>query len=157
MSATATSWLGAGLLLLASIYVGAGFSLVFFQLAGADTITADNYDERMNDQVKRATAWFTIQSILMVVGGVVLTVAEWDEGGYRYGPLVYTIMTVTATLFFLIINPINKRMRKKPDPAEFKRLLGRWITLNTIRLGVWFAEWVAMAAWFAALAIDARG
>lgn len=157
MSATATAWLGAGLLLMASIYVGAGFSLVFFQLAGRDSITAENYDERMNDQVKRATAWFTIQSILMLVGGVVLTIAEWDQGGYRWGPLVYTVLTVTATLFFLFINPINKKMRKKPEPAEFKRLLGVWINLNTIRLGVWFAEWAAMAVWFVALAIDARG
>ena len=157
MSAAATAWLGAGLLLMASIYVGAGFSLVFFQLAGADTITADNYDERMNNQVKRATAWFTIQSLMMLVGGIVLTVAEWDQGGYRWGPLVYTVMTVIATLFFLFINPINKKMRTKPAPAEFKRLLGVWITLNTIRLGVWFAEWVALAAWFVALARQARG
>ena len=48
-------------------------------------------------QVRRATLTFTFQSILMVVGGVVLTVAEWDEGGYRYGPLVYTVATVVAT------------------------------------------------------------
>lgn len=156
MSPTVSAWLGAGLLLMASIYVGAGFSLVFFQLAGASSITAENYDERMNDQVKRATAWFTIQSILMVVGGVVLTVSEWDEGGYRYGPLVYTVTTVIATLFFLFIDPINKQMRKKPEPAEFRRLLNVWIRLNTIRLGIWFAEWVAITAWFAALAIDAR-
>lgn len=156
MSATATAWVGAALLLFASIYVGAGFSLVFFQLAGRDSITAENYDERMNDQVKRATAWFTIQSILMLVGGVVLTVAEWDQGGYRWAPLVYTVLTVTATLFFLFINPINKKMRGKTEPAEFKRLLGVWISLNTIRLGVWFGEWVAITAWFVALAIDAR-
>lgn len=157
MSPSATAWLGAALLLMASIYVGAGFSLVFFQFPGAGSITSASYDERMGAQVRRATLSFTFQSILMVVGGVVLTVAEWDQGGYRYGPLVYTVMTLIATSFFLPIYPINQKMKKDPDAAEFSRLLRIWIRLNAIRFGIWCAEWVAMAAWFAALAIDARG
>lgn len=156
MSATATAWLGAGLLLMASIYVGAGFSLVFFQFPGAGSITAANYDERMGAQVRRATRTFTFQSLLMVVGGIVLTVAEWDQGRYRYGPLVYTVMTVIATSFFLAIYPVNQRMKKGGDPEEFHRLLRLWIRLNTIRFGIWFAEWLAMASWFVGLATRAR-
>jgi hypothetical protein len=156
MSAAATAWLGAALLLMASIYVGAGFSLVFFQFPGAGSITAASYDERMGAQVRRATLTFTFQSLLMVVGGVVLTVAEWDQGRYRYGPLAYTVLTVIATSFFLPIYPINQRMRKEPGPDEFRRLLGVWMRLNTVRLGIWFGEWVAMASWFVGLATRAR-
>ncbi len=156
MSPSATAWLAAALLLMATIYVGAGFSLVFFQFPGAGSITAASYDERMGAQVRRATLTFTFQSILMFVGGIVLTVAEWDQGGYRYAPLAYTVLTVIATAFFLPIYPVNQKMKKGVDAAEFSRLLRLWIRLNTIRFGVWIAEWVAMASWFVALAIKAR-
>ena len=156
MSPTATAWLAAALLLMATIYVGAGFSLVFFQFPGAGSITAANYDERMGAQVRRATLTFTFQSILMLVGGIVLTVAEWDQGGYRYAPLAYTVLTVIATCFFLPIYPVNQRMKKSDDPAQFSRDLRLWIRLNTVRFGIWFGEWVAMAAWFVGLATMAR-
>ena len=71
----------------------------------------------------------------MFVGGIVLTVAEWDQGGYRWAPLVYTVATVVATTFTVVqILPVNKALYADvPDEATFRSLLRRWISLNNIR------------------------
>lgn len=158
MSAAATAWLAAGLLLMASIYLGAGFSLVVFQFPGAGSITPSTFPERMGDPIKRATLTFTIQSTLMLVGGVVLAVAEWDEGGYRYAPLAYVVATLAATAWtVLAIFSVNQRLRKADvDPAEFRRLLTVWMRLNVVRFLFWVAEWLAMAVWFVGSVTRAR-
>lgn len=159
MSAAATAWLGFALLLFATLYFGLGWGLVLFQFPGAlDATKPGGFSERFGRPVRTAVAFFTVWSVLMVVGGVILTVAEWDEGNYRWGPLVYTVATVVATTFTVVlIVPVNKALYADvPDPGQFRSLLGRWIRLNIVRTVIWTVEWLAMAFWFVALAIKAR-
>jgi hypothetical protein len=159
MSPTPTAWLGGGLLLLASIYLGVGFSLVAFQFPGAlGSMNAGNFVERMYAPIKRATVTFTVQTLLMLVGGIVLTVAEWDQGGYRFGPLGYVAATVAATAWtVLVIFPVNERLKATDDdPAEFRRLLVVWMRLHFVRFVFWVAEWFAIAVWLVALAARGR-
>ena len=155
MSGAATAWLGGALLLFASIYLGVGFTQVVLQFPGAvEKTPAASFPERFGDPVRRAVAYFAVQSVLMVVGSAALTAAEWDQGGYRYGPLVYLVATVVATTFTVVfILPVNRALyREVPDEAEFKRLLTRWVRLNVVRAGMWVVEWAAIALWFVALA-----
>ena len=159
VSAAATAWVGGALLLFASLYFGLGWGLVLFQFPGAlESTKPGGFSERFGRPVRTAVAFFTVWSLLMVVGGVILTIAEWDQGGYRWGPFVYTIATVVATTFtVLLILPVNRVLYQEvPEPARFRALLSRWITLNIIRTVIWTVEWIAIALWFVALAIKAR-
>lgn len=159
MSAAATAWTGGALLLFASIYLGVGFTQVVMLFPGAlETTKAADFSERFAAPVRRAVAYFAVQSTLMVAGSVALTVAEWDQGGYRWGPLVYLAMTVGATAFTVVfILPVNRALYEEiTDEREFTRLLTRWVQLNVVRAGMWTIEWFAIALWFVALASKAQ-
>ena len=120
MSAGPTAWLGGALLLFASLYFGLGWGLVLFQFPGALQATRPGgFAERFGRPVRTAVTFFSVWSVLMVVGGIVLTVAEWDQGGYRWGPLVYTVATVVATTFTVVlILPVNRALYADvPDEA----------------------------------------
>jgi hypothetical protein len=155
MSAATTAWLGGALVLFASIYMGSGYSLVVLQFPGAlKSVNAGNFDDRLGGPIRRATITWTVMVILMVAGGIVLTVHEWDHGGYRYGPLVYVVATVVATAWtLLIIFPVNQRLRDADDdPAEFTRALSLWMKLSVVRFAFWVTEWLAITIWLVALA-----
>jgi hypothetical protein len=159
VNATATAWVGGALLLFASLYFGLGWGLVLFQFPGAMQSTRPGgFSERFGRPVRTAVTFFSVWSLLMVVGGIVLTIAEWDQGGYKWGPLVYLVATVVATTFTVVlILPVNRALYAEvTDPGEFRRLLGRWIQLNIIRTLIWTVEWAAIALWFVALARSAR-
>lgn len=159
MSPTASAWLGAALLLMASIYLGTGFSMMVLQLPGMKkSLNPSNFDDRMNAPIRRATTAFAVQVLLMVLGGIVLTVAEWDEGAYRYAPLLYVVATVAATAWtMLVIFPVNQRLRDtNADPDQFRRLLDHWTRLSTVRFALWIVEWAAITSWFLGLAVRAR-
>ena len=148
---TGSVWIGAVLLLCASIYLGMGFSLVVLQFPGAlATTRAANFPERFGDPVRRAVAFFSVVSAVMIAGGIWLTVREWDHSGRRWLPLLFVLLSVGATAFTVIaILPVNRALyREVPDEARFAALLGRWIRLNVIRYGFWVLEWFAIAGWF---------
>lgn len=160
MSADVTAWVGGALLLFASIYLGVGFTQVVMLFPGAvKTTKAADFSDRFAAPVRRAVAYFAVQSTLMVIGGVALTIGEWDQGGYRWGPLLYLVMTLAATAFTVVfILPVNRRLYEEiADEGEFTRMLTRWVQLNVVRAGLWAVEWAAIALWFVALATRARG
>ena len=158
MSAT-TAWLAGALLLFASIYLGVGFTQVVMLFPGAiKTTKAADFSSRFAAPVRRAVAYFAVQSTLMVAGALALTIGEWDQGAYRLGPLVYLAMTVAATAFTVVfILPVNRALYEEiADEREFTRLLTRWVQLNVVRAGLWAVEWLAIALWFVAVATKAR-
>lgn len=160
MSAAATAWTGGALLLFASIYLGVGFTELVMLFPGAiETTKRTDFSVRFADPVRRAVAYFAVQSVLMVAGSLALTISEWDQGGYRWAPLVYLVMTVAATAFTVVfIVPVNKRLSEEiADDREFTGLLTRWVQLNIVRCGFWTVEWLAIALWFVALATKGRG
>jgi hypothetical protein len=148
---TTSVWIGAVLLLFASIYLGLGFSLVALQFPGAlETTRADNFPERFGNPVRRAVAFFSVVSLLMIAGGAWLTAREWDHSGRRILPLLFAALVVAATTFTVVaILPVNRALyRPIADQSQFNGLLGRWIRLNVVRYGFWILEWLAIAGWF---------
>jgi hypothetical protein len=144
-------WIGAVLLFCASIYLGMGFSLVVLQFPGAlATTRAANFPERFGDPVRRAVAFFSVVSAIMIAGGIWLTVREWDLSGRRWLPLLYVLLAVGATAFTVVaILPVNRALyRDVADESRFRALLSRWIRLNVVRYGFWVLEWFAIAVWF---------
>ena len=151
---TTEAWLGAGLLFFASLYLGMGFCVVVLQFPGAlATTQAQNFSERFGDPVRRAVGFFTVGSALMVLGGIWLTWLEWDDGGRRWLPLLFTVMVVVATTFTVVlILPVNRALyREIPDQQEFTATLRRWMVLNAVRWGFWVVEWLAITGWFVAV------
>lgn len=147
---TTSVWLGAVLLLCASIYLGMGFSLVALQFPGAlATTRAQDFAVRFGDPVRRAVAFFSVVSTVMVAGGSWLTVREWDQDGRWTLPLAFTVLTVLATAFTVVfILPVNRALyRPIADERAFSRLLGRWIRLNVVRYVFWVLEWLAITGW----------
>lgn len=158
MSTTATAWLAFFLLLFASFYMGFGMSMAIFQFPGAlDRTSPGQFPERFGGPLKLAVIFLTVWTTLMLAGGLVMTIAEWDHGNYRWAPLVYLVATVVATTITLaLIFPVNKVLNTPTDDAVmFRSTLARWIRLNLLRAVVWTIEWLAMALWFVAMATEA--
>ena len=152
---SATVGLGAALLLPSSLYLGMGFTLVVLMFPGAlATTDAASFPQRFGDPVRRAVAFFTVVSLLMVAGGVWLTGLEWDEGSRRLLPLAFVVLVVAATSYTVaFILPVNRALyRDVPDAAAFRSLLQRWIRLNTVRAGIWGLQWVVLAVWLVVVA-----
>lgn len=146
-----SAWIAGVCLLCASIYLGMGFSLVALQFPGALANTrAEDFPERFGNPVRRAVAFFSVVSLVMIAGGAWLTAREWDEGGRRALPLAFAALVVLATSFTVAaILPVNRALYEPiSDQARFKALLGRWIWLNEVRYGFWVLEWLAIAGWF---------
>lgn len=159
MSLTATTWLGFFLLLFASFYFGFGASMAIFQFPGAlERTKPAQFPERFGGPLKMAVAFLTVWSTLMLVGGLVLTIAEWDQGAYKWGPLVYFVATAAATTVTLaLIFPVNRVLNTPTDDAvAFRATLTKWIRLNLFRTCLWTTEWLAMALWFVALVLGDR-
>ena len=68
------------LLLCASIYLGTGVSLAFFQLPLEPKLTVDNYYLLFVEPVTAATHFFTYMTILMLICGVIMLATEWLSG-----------------------------------------------------------------------------
>jgi Domain of unknown function (DUF1772) len=144
---------GIALLLFASIYLGTGVTLVFFIFPIGPKLTPDTYRLPFVEPVQNATRFFTVMTILMLVGSIGLIALEYGNARLLL-PAAYLLATLAATLLTTQrIIPINKRMAAGiSDNAELQALLGRWARLNTIRGGLWGVEWVAIAAWWVVLA-----
>jgi hypothetical protein len=153
---TVDVYVGAAMLLFASVYLGMGFSLVVLQFPGAVATTrAANFSERFGDPVRRAVATFTVVSMLMLIGGVWLTVRDWDNGDRRLLPLLFTIMVIAATGFTVVfILPVNRVLYGEiADEAYFTTTLRRWVRLNVVRYLFWIVEWFAITGWFIMVAL----
>ena len=139
------------LLLCASMYLGTGWSLILFSFPVAPKLTVDSYYLQFVPQVEAATRFFTYMTGLMIVLALVMLVAEWRTR-FRWVPIVVLLGVIAATLFTTqIIFPVNHVMEAGiTDPAQLLDVLGRWMTLNRIRVWMWTAQWVAMAWYFAA-------
>ena len=68
------------LLMCASIYLGTGASLVFFQLPLEPKLTVANYYLMFVEPTERATQFFTYMTILMLISGTIMLVTEWFTG-----------------------------------------------------------------------------
>jgi hypothetical protein len=134
----------------ASMYFGTGWSTVLFSFPITPHLTVENYSLHFVPQVKAAVRVFTILTTVMVVAAGIMLVAEWGTGLIWVPILVVMLVVGSAALTVIRIMPINRRMAEGiTDPAELGEALRRWKSLTSIRVGMWTAEWLAMAIFFA--------
>jgi len=138
------------LFLCVSMYLGTGWSLILFSFPIAPQLTVENYYLQFVPQVAAATKFFTYMTSLMIVLGVIMTIAEWKTG-FRWVPLVVLAAVVAATgLTMIFIFPLNEAMSKGlTDPGQLKDVLSQWMFLNKIRVGLWTVQWFSLMVYFA--------
>jgi hypothetical protein len=138
------------LFLCISMYFGTGWSLMLFSFPVASQLTVDNYYLQFVPQVQAATRFFTYMTMAMTFFSVVMIVSEWKTG-LRWVPVVVLLAVVAATgLTVRWILPLNAVMAAGiRDPAVLTDTLGRWLTLNRIRVAMWTVQWIAMMIYFA--------
>jgi hypothetical protein len=150
---TVNAWLildASVLALCASMYLGTGWSLVLFSFPVRPKLTPSNYYLQFVPQVQAATRFFTWMTTLMI--GATVVVVVWDRSSWTVAfPAVLLAGVLLATaLTIKFIFPYNKRMADGiADESELQSVLGKWVLLNWIRVGIWTVEWVAITAWFA--------
>lgn len=145
------------LLLCCSIYLGTGFSLVFFQLPLEPQLTVANYQLIFVEPVTAATRFFTSMTIVMLICGAIMLATEWLSG-LRWAPAVVLIAVVVATaLTVWVIIPLNNELAAGvTDPARLKTVFHEWANLNRVRFALWTIAWAAIAYWFYRMALKAR-
>ena len=146
------------LFLCASMYLGTGWSLLLFSFPVAPRLTPDNYYLQFIPQVHAATHFFTYMTGLMLVLATVMLVAEWRTG-LRWVPIVVLLGVLAATgLTIRFIFPYNEAMSAGiTDPARLADVLGKWMALNRVRVGLWTVQWLALMVYFAAKILQREG
>jgi hypothetical protein len=134
------------LFLCVSMYFGTGWSLVLFSFPVAPQLTVDNYYLQFVPQIAAAIKFFTWLTVLMIITELIMTAGEWRTR-FRWVPIVVLLGTIASTLLETqVIFPLNDAMREGiKDPEQLKDVIGRWMSLNRIRVGVWTVQWAAMA------------
>jgi hypothetical protein len=137
------------LLLFVSMYLGTGWSLVLFSFPIEPKLTVDNYYLQFVPQVTTATRFFTVMTALMLVSAVLMIVSLWGSA-LVWLPVIVILAVIGATVLTEVwLLPINKQMSAGiKDPALLQSIIGRWMALNRVRVGIWTVEWLAMAAFF---------
>jgi hypothetical protein len=149
VSETLRTIVALAMLVFAAMYFGTGWSLVLFQLPDFKRLTPETYRLPILGSIARATRFFTVMTILMLIAAAVAIVGEWRHG-YVWVPIVYLVATVTATeLTRHVVFPVNAKLQAGvTDPDELHGLLDRWSRLNRIRCYLWTVQFAAIAAYF---------
>jgi hypothetical protein len=137
------------LLLFVSMYLGTGWSLVLFSFPIAPKLTVDNYYMQFVPQVTAATRFFTVMTSLMLVSAAIMIVSLWGSA-LAWLPVIVIAAVIAATVMTVIwILPLNNQMSAGiKDPVQLNDIIGRWMALNRVRVGLWSVQWLAMAAFF---------
>jgi hypothetical protein len=137
------------LFLCASMYLGTGWSLVLFQFPSRPQMTVESYYNQFVPQVTRATKFFTWMTVVMIATAIVMLVSDWGSWE-MLAPVVVLAGVLAATgLTIWWIVPINKQLAAGVSGVdELQALLKRWMKLNTIRVGLWTVQWLALALYF---------
>lgn len=137
------------LLLFASMYLGTGWSLVLFSFQIAPKLTVDNYYLEFVPQVTAATRFFTVMTTLMLISAGLMIWSLWGTV-LVWLPVIVILAVIAATAMTVIwILPLNNQMSAGiKDPGQLQSIIGRWMALNRVRVGLWTIEWLAMAVFF---------
>jgi hypothetical protein len=144
------------LFLCTSMYLGTGWSLVLFSFPIAPELTPGNYYMQFVPQVTEATRFFTWMTMLMLVLAGVMLWSEWRTPS-RWAPITVLLGVIAATgLTMAFILPYNAEMAAGiTEQARLNEVLGRWMSLNRVRVGLWTVQWLAMMLYFAVKAYRA--
>ena len=138
------------LFLCVSMYLGTGWSLVLFSFPIAPQLTVDNYYLSFVPQVDAATHFFTYMTQVMIAACLIMSVAKWRTR-FRWVPIIVLLSVAAATaLTIIVIFPLNHEMSEGiRDPARLRVVLGKWMTLNKVRVGLWTVQWLCMMTYLA--------
>jgi len=131
------------------MYFGTGWSLLLFSFPIAPRLTVDNYYIQFVPQVTAATRFFTVMTTLMIVSATIMIFSLWGTA-LAWLPVLVIAGVIAATLLTEIwILPLNKQMSAGiKDPTQLGGIIGRWMALNRVRVGLWTVQWLAIAAFF---------
>jgi len=137
------------MLLFVSMYFGTGWSLILFSFQIAPKLTVDNYYLQFVPQVTAATRFFTVMTTLMLISDALMIWSLWGTA-LVWVPVVVILAVIVATgMTEIWILPLNKQMSAGiKDPGQLQGIIGRWMGLNRVRVGLWTVEWLAMAVFF---------
>jgi len=145
------------LFLCVSMYLGTGVSLVLFSFPVALQLTPANYYLQFVPQVQAATEFFTAVVKVMLACGAIMLIAEWRQRT-RWVPIVTLIGVIAASVLTVYwIFPLNNEMANHiQDPERLRVVLAEWMQWSRIRFGLWCAQWLTLAWYFARWAWRAR-
>ena len=145
------------LLLCASMYLGTGWSIVFFTYPVVPQLTPANYYLQLVPPLQAAVPFFTYMTYVMITLGLVMVVSEWRTR-LRWVPIAYLVLTIAAGLYTQqMIFPVNDEMAKGiADPARLQVVLEQWKSLHLTRVSMWTLEWACMMFWFGYWATKGR-
>ncbi|WP_434300138.1 hypothetical protein [Corallococcus exiguus] len=137
------------LFLCTSMYLGTGWSLILFTFPIAPQLTVDNYYLQFVPQVQAATRFFTWMTAVMLLSAGVLAWRE-RKTALRWYPLGVLVAVVVATLLTRIyIFPYNDEMAAGiTSPERLTEVLGAWMRMNRIRVGLWTVQWLLTLGYF---------
>ena len=149
MKPVLTVWNASFLFLTTAMYLGTGWSMWLFQFPVAPHLTPDTYYWVFVPQVASATTFFTWMTSLMMLSALIMIWLEWKTG-MRWVPIVVLLAVLTATgLTVKFIFPYNNAMSAGiHDPVQLQEILGKWMTLNKVRVLLWTVQWAAMMWYF---------
>lgn len=132
-----------------SVYLGTGWSMVLFSLPSAPSLNIHNYYQQFVPQVTRATEFFTVMTIVMLISAIIIIIEEWKSAKKWY-PIGVLAAVIAATLLFeIFILPYNEQMAVGiTSNVALHELLNTWTTLNYIRVSIWSIEWLLMLFYF---------
>ncbi|MBN8468306.1 hypothetical protein JYJ95_17445 [Corallococcus exiguus] len=137
------------LFLCTSMYLGTGWSLILFTFPIAPQLTVDNYYLQFVPQVQAATRFFTWMTAVMLLSAGMLAWRE-RKTALRWYPLGVLVAVVVATLLTRIyIFPYNDEMAAGiTSPERLTEVLGAWMRMNRIRVGLWTVQWLLTLGYF---------
>ncbi len=132
-----------------AMYFGTGWSTELFTVPVYPSLTVDNYALHFVPQIKRAVRFFVVLATILWIAAGIMVISEIRTWHMVFPAVVLAALLISGILTMRLIFPINNRLvAGVHDEAELKRLLGRWIRLNRIRLAFWTIEMLGLAAFF---------
>jgi hypothetical protein len=132
-----------------AMYFGTGWSTELFTVPVYPSLTVDNYALHFVPQIKRAVRFFVVLATILWIAAGIMVISEIRTWHVVFPAVVLAALLISGILTMRLIFPINNRLvAGVHDEDELKRLLGRWIRLNRIRLAFWTIEMLGLAAFF---------
>ncbi len=139
----------------ASMYLGTGGSLVFFQFPSFSELTVDNYKLIIVDPIDRATVFLTYMTLLMYFTAAVMLLAEY-RNHMRWVPIIVLLALTTTTLITTaFLFDVNDEFRQGvTSQSRLDELVDTWKSFNVVRFSLWILMWLAVMSfyWIRALA-----
>jgi hypothetical protein len=133
-----------------AMYFGTGWSTELFTVPVYPSLTVENYALHFVPQIKRAVRFFVVLATILWIAAGIMVLSEIRTWHVVFPAVVLAALLISGVLTMRLIFPINNRLvAGVHDEAELRRLLGRWIRLNRIRLAFWTIEMLGLAAFFA--------